>query len=97
MPLRLAAAACALALCSVASVTTQTPTLEALLERAGQYVAQFVDRFSNVVAEERYVQDTLSNLPVVTRGLGGGSSQRQPARHRELKSDFLLVKVSTLD
>ncbi len=74
------------------------PTVDTLIARGGRYVAQFIDRFSNVVAEERYVQDTLGNLPSVALGGRGGLQQMGPAsRHRELKSDFLLVKVGSSD
>src|SRR5262245_29625918 len=85
-------AACAAALVvSAAPAGAQTPTLDTLLSRGGLYVSQFIERFSNVVAEERYVQDTLGNQPMmIGRGL---ASVPPPSRHRELKSDFLLVKV----
>ena len=73
------------------------PPLGAILERAGAYVLAFDARFSNVVSEERYVQNAVST------GVGGGS----PSPHagafaesggvakirRELVSDFLLVKT----
>jgi hypothetical protein len=60
---------------------TQEPvTLELVLYRAHHYVAAFAERFSNVVAEERYVQDW--------RAASGAS-----LGHRELRSDFLLVRV----
>jgi hypothetical protein len=54
-------------------------TLGALLDRAARYTQVFVRNFSNVVAEERYVQD---------------SSASQGPRRRTVTSDFLLVKVS---
>ncbi len=64
----------------------------------GQYVGQFIERFSNVVAEERYVQDTLGNLQSFAIG-GRGSTPRLStgAGHRELRSDFLLVKVGPVE
>src|ERR1700730_14483172 len=34
-------------------------TLDGLLERAGAYVLSFEGRFSNVVTEERYVQEAI--------------------------------------
>jgi hypothetical protein len=75
-----------------------TPTLDAILARAGRYVGQFIERFSNVVAEERYVQDTLGNLPAFALG-GRGAAPRFPSGpgHRELRSDFLLVKIGPAD
>lgn len=51
------------------------PKLPPVVERASAFVDDFVQRFTNVVAEERYVQKTI-----------------YPTRHRELLSDFLLVK-----
>jgi len=51
-----------------------------VLDRTADYVAAFVRGFSNVVAEERYVQTSNYN----NRGPG--------RRRRELVSDFLLVK-----
>jgi hypothetical protein len=47
--------------------------------RAGRYVNTFITRFSNVVAEETYLQESTT-----------GSTSRGGLR-RELKSDFLLV------
>ena len=75
-------------------------TLDVLLDRAGWYLADFVDEFENVVAEERYVQDSSALLPSfspVAAGRGAVSLQTSPseilrARHRDLRSDFLLVR-----
>jgi sulfatase modifying factor 1 len=100
MSARLTAATLTAVLMSMAPLAGQpsAPTLDVLIARGGRYVAQFIDRFSNVVAEERYVQDTLGNLPSVALGGRGGLQQMAPAsRHRELKSDFLLVKVGPSD
>jgi formylglycine-generating enzyme required for sulfatase activity len=77
---------------SAGPAAAQTPTLDALLARGGRYVSEFIDRFSNVVAEERYVQDTNSTQPLIIGGRGLASVQ-PPSRHREIKSDFLLVKI----
>jgi hypothetical protein len=69
--------------CALLGVTApdraQDGTLEALLARAGRYTLEFVDRFSNVVAEERYVQR---------------SSASQGPRRRVVTSDFLIVRPS---
>jgi hypothetical protein len=73
----------------VAHVAGQAPaSLETVLERAGAYVLALQQQLSGIVAEEEYVQDvrvasawiptTRSGLPIV--------------RHRELKSDLLLVR-----
>ena len=74
--------------------------LEAVLDRAGWYLDYFVDEFENVVAEENYIQDSSQLLPSfspVGGGRGGAVPPPSPsdmlrARHRDLRSDFLLVK-----
>jgi formylglycine-generating enzyme len=97
-----AAVTCLAVAASVAALAAQRPpAIDDILARAARYVEEFIERFSNVVAEERYVQDTLGNLPAVAIG-GRGSLQRLPptsaaSSHRELKSDFLLVKIGPLD
>lgn len=77
-------------------------TLEELLARARQSTADLLDKLANVVAEERYVQDSNSYLRVVpipglTRsGAGASLPSRAPnttAKHRELRADFLIVKL----
>jgi len=91
----------ALALATGAGLPAQSedPALEALLARATWYSQDFVEKLSNVVAEERYVQDSSVALPTVPipglGGRGGGIPSPIPrgsAKHRELKSDFLIVK-----
>jgi formylglycine-generating enzyme required for sulfatase activity len=88
---------------AVTIAAPQTPVrvpLDALLDRAGWYLEYFVDEFENVVAEELYVQDSSVSLPSfspVGRGRGGAVAPPSPsemlrARHRNLRSDFLLVK-----
>jgi hypothetical protein len=59
-----------------------------VVERASQYVTTFVNRFSHVVAEEHYVQDSTSSVR-----LPSGAVLNGPAQHRELVADFLLVKT----
>jgi len=75
--------------------------LDTLLDRAAWYLDYFVDRFENVVAEEEYTQDAAMLLPTYSPfgGGRGGPAVQQPsaadsvrARHRDLRSDFLLVK-----
>ena len=74
--------------------------LAALLERAAWYLDYFIDQFENVVAEESYVQDASMQLPSYSPAVGrGGAGLGAPstaeltrARHRDLRSDFLLVK-----
>jgi formylglycine-generating enzyme required for sulfatase activity len=83
-------------------------TLDQVLTRAAWYLDYFIDQFENVVAEENYMQDSSVMLPSFmpfTGGRGGGPLGSPPsasdvarARHRDLRSDFLLVKSpETLD
>ena len=65
-----------------AAPAQQKVPVETVVARAGEYVAKFVDAFSNVVAEERYTQD-----------VSGTASGTARAGHRELRSDVLLLKV----
>ncbi|HVH26278.1 MAG TPA: hypothetical protein VM818_05950 [Vicinamibacterales bacterium] len=87
----------AVALCTAGSTLlgqesgTDRITIELLLGRAGWYVLDFLDKFSNVVAEETYLQD--SSVPMQSPALIGRPGAT--ARNRRLKSDFLLVSVST--
>jgi formylglycine-generating enzyme required for sulfatase activity len=78
-------------------------TLDALLVRSAWYLDYFIDQFENVVAEEDYVQDSSFFMPTISPfgggGRGGGIANPPPsasdtarARHRDLRSDFLLVK-----
>jgi formylglycine-generating enzyme required for sulfatase activity len=69
-----------------------------LLDRAAWYLDYFIDQFENVVAEENYTQDTSALLPSYVPG-GRGAPTVSPssadlsfARHRDLRSDFLLVR-----
>jgi len=79
---------------AITGVSAQSPSLETILDRAGRYVARFVDEFSSVVAEETYMQESIGNLPIVIPGnRGGGGIPANPSRRREVKSDFLLVRV----
>jgi formylglycine-generating enzyme required for sulfatase activity len=99
----------ALALCVAVSLAASggpvapadPPSLDELLERAAWYLAGFIDQFENVVAEEHYVQDANTPLPSYPPLTGRGAITLQGpspvelnrARHRELRSDFLLVKA----
>src|SRR5438128_947713 len=70
---------------AIAAQQGSPPTIAALLQRAASYVSDFETRFSNVVAEEHYIQRapssarSMSAMPILV--------------HRELRSDFLFVKV----
>src|SRR5690349_16524285 len=75
--------------------------LDELLDRAAWYLDYFVDEFENVVAAETYIQDSstpLLSFSPMPGGRGGAfppppsPSDAARARHRDLRSDFLLVK-----
>src|SRR5216683_4380545 len=88
---------------TIGQVEAQRPSdaaLEELLARARQLTDHILDELSNVVAEERYVQDSNAFLPVapipglIRGGRGAPPPMSVPAitaKHRELKSDFLIV------
>src|SRR5262245_25233505 len=71
--------------------------LEVILGRAAWYVDEFVAKFSNVVAEEKYVQDSTIPLPTGLQATGRGALASAmllgTATHREMKSDFLFVAL----
>jgi hypothetical protein len=77
--------------CIVAGLATpaaaETPTLESVLVRAGLYVVELQRQLSGIVAEEDYVQDV---RPSVSGTFSRSATPR--VRHRELKSDLLLVR-----
>src|SRR5262247_2042585 len=99
-----------LALCAAATVppageaaapADPRPALSDILDRAAWYLDFFIDQFENVVAEETYVQDASTLLPIyspVGGGRGGvalpgpSAGELSRARHRDLRSDFLLVR-----
>jgi hypothetical protein len=66
-------------------------SVELLLGRAGWYVIEFLEKFSNVVSEETYLQD--SSVPMQNAVLIGRAGTL--ARNRVLRSDFLLVSVNS--
>lgn len=69
---------------AVAYPAAQQPaTLSALLARSGDYAADFVTRFSNVIAEEHYVQ-TVTSPP--------GTVDRQG--QDSLRAEFLLARAA---
>jgi hypothetical protein len=74
--------------------------LEQLLARATWYSIDFIDKLSQVVSEERYIQDSsvaLPTVPIMGMGRGASALNSQPrgtAKHRELRADFLIVKSS---
>src|SRR5437899_11630318 len=103
-----AAVLLALTLGAAALAASQPPQnrvpLDVVLDRAGWYLDYFVDEFENVLAEESYGQDSALLLPSFMPVVAGGGRAGPPmapqasaadtarARHRDLRSDFLLVK-----
>src|SRR5579862_9363855 len=74
-------------------------SLDTVLERAGWYLESFIDEFENVVAEEIYTQDASAPLTTIAPTGRGAAAMLQMsaadtmrARHRDLRSDFLLAK-----
>jgi hypothetical protein len=74
-------------------VLAQTPEVDAVLDKAGDYVATYERTFVGVVAEETYRQEL--------RGIGGtdqrGFASEARAQRRDLKSDMLLVRAPAGD
>lgn len=72
--------------------------LPALLDRAADYVASFTADFSNVVAEERYLQQVAGRqAPPVVRGGASIVASASGWQRRELVSDYLLVRIPGSD
>src|SRR3954451_871836 len=103
MGARVYALVLALSAGTVLAVAAPPPAAElgAVLDRAGWYLDYFIDEFENVVAEENYIQDSSQSLPTISPTAGGGrggasappsAAEMLRARHRDLRSDFLLVK-----
>ena len=82
------ASVCLLA-ASIEGAPWQTPDLAVVMRRAGEYVARFVDTFSNVVAAEHYVQE----VAMEARDSARTAAVPIPRTRRELRSEFLLLKI----
>ena len=76
-----------MAFAAAGPVTAQEPTLPTVLARAGAYVATVERVVSGIVAEERYSQQWTA--------LPRGWTPTNEARHRELVSDLLIVKLES--
>ena len=83
-------------MCMPLAVAAQAPGVDELRQRAGAYVEDFIGKFSTVVSEERFLQES-SGLPSVS---GSGTNQKfdvpTPGR-REIQSDFLFVRRQASD
>jgi formylglycine-generating enzyme required for sulfatase activity len=92
----LLAGAAALLACLSTPAAGQAVEISTLLTRTMRYVGEFVYRFSNVVAEETYLQETVSNR-VMPLGAGAMQGLATSGSRRTLKSDFLLVRLPDSD
>ena len=98
LALRVAVLIAALAVAPLLAQAPADPDLDQLLARATWYALDFVHKLSNVVAEERYIQDSSVALATVAipalggRGAAGMNVPRGSSKHRELRADFLIVK-----
>ncbi len=93
------AALCAMPALVVSGQQADRVSLDTVLDRAGWYLESFIDEFENVVAEEIYTQDASAPLQTFAPTGRGAAAQLQMsaadtvrARHRDLRSDFLLAK-----
>ena len=75
---------------SAVDADKRDPTLEAVLQRAAEYVTTFHNRLSQIVAEERYTQ----KWEAMWSGPRKGAT---PVGERVLLSDLLLVKPAGAD
>ena len=101
-PVRVLPCLAAVAAIAAAAAPADRVTLEAVLDKR-RLVSRsyFVDEFENVVAEEIYIQDSCAGAAGILAGRRPAAAlssrrRRRPkrlrARHRDLRSDFLLVK-----
>jgi hypothetical protein len=83
------AALLALSTAAFAPVAAQTPEVDAVLDKAGDYVTVYERTFVGEVTEETYRQDV--------RGRSGndprGFAVEGPRQRRDLRSDMLLVRA----
>jgi len=81
-----------------ASQALAPPTLNELLARAARYVADFETVFTKAVAEERYLQQVITTTaPKAVSGTLRDDVPERQVERRELRSDFLLVKLPEQD
>jgi hypothetical protein len=74
-------------------VFAQTPEVDAVLDKVGDYVFDYEQTFVGVVAEETYRQEVKGRVSTDARGFASeGQAQR-----RDLRSDMLLVRARAGD
>lgn len=78
---------------AVVPVLAQTPEVDAVLDKAGDYVFDYERTFVGVVAEETYRQEVKGRVSIDARGF----ATEARALRRDLRSDMLLVRASAGD
>ena len=78
---------------AVVPVLAQTPEVDAVLDKAGDYVFDYERTFVGVVAEETYRQEVKGRVSTDARGF----ATEARALRRDLRSDMLLVRASAGD
>jgi hypothetical protein len=73
----------------IAQQTSGDPTLAPILLSAAAYVDRFTTAFGDVIGEERYIQDLLAGGRLMAPRPAGSAD----TRHRELRSDLVLVRT----
>ncbi len=82
--------------CASAPFSAQQPSLDDILARGARYAERYINTLSNVVAEERYEQQTSEvrrQMRMVGVGLQSSPMQTIPGRRRVLRSDVELMSV----
>ena len=78
---------------AAAPVFAQTPEVDAVLDKAGDYVATYERTFVGVVAEETYRQEVRGSAGADPRGF----PTEARSQRRDLRSDMLLVPAPAGD
>src|SRR5437879_3331531 len=71
----------------------QTPEVDAVLDKAGDYVTTYERMFVGLVAEETYRQEARGRSGTDSRGF----ASEAPSQRRDLRSDLLLVRAPAGD
>ncbi|HMB78993.1 MAG TPA: hypothetical protein VKI43_02955 [Vicinamibacterales bacterium] len=79
---------------TASAALAQTPDVDAVLDKAGDYVTVYERTFAGVVAEETYRQEIRGGT---TRSDARGFPVEAQNARRDLKSDLLLVRASAGD
>ena len=74
---------------AASAVPPRDPSLDPLLSSVGAYITRFVSEFVDLIGEERYTQDVVAGGSLLARPTAPATGPT----HRELKSDFLIVRT----